>query len=168
MNFLSSRSCCGCCQSNWTRQKICIWKKSKYKCTASPAAGGWSMGGRTAWTSPAGCHPSCWSCASCRCFSSPGRGCHSPPLLGAPQENILLVVAEASLAIASEGVSCDWLWCKQMKSFFLYSGKHKTPKNDLDSAMASKWKKWPKNWIKRLCFLPQEKRDLIEGQSPPQ
>ena len=71
---------------------------------------------RTAWTSPAGCPLSYWSCASWRCFSSPGQGRHSPLLLGAPQENIPPTVAEAALAIALEGISCDWLWCKHMKS----------------------------------------------------
>ena len=68
------------------------------------------MGGRTAWTLPVGCPPFCCSCASWRCFSSPGQGHHSPILLGAPKENIPLAVAEAALTIAMEGISCDWLW----------------------------------------------------------
>ena len=90
------------------------------------------MGGRTAWTSPAGCPPSCSSFASLRCFSSPGQGRHSILLLGAPQENILLAVAEAALAIALEGISCHWL-C------ILETIKIK-PKTILDSAMTSKIK----------------------------
>ena len=98
------------------------------------------MGGRTAWTSPAGCPPSCWSCASWRCFSSPGQGRHSPLLLGAPQENIPPAVAEAALAIALEGISCDWLWCKQMKSRLCILETIKPLKVILDSAMASKMK----------------------------
>ena len=32
---------------------------------------------------------------------------HSPLLLGAPQENIPLAVAEAALAIVLEGISCE-------------------------------------------------------------
>ena len=41
------------------------------------------------------------------CFSSPGQSRHSPLLLGAPQENIPLAVAEAALAIVLEGISCE-------------------------------------------------------------
>ena len=113
MNFLSSRGC----QPNQTTDRRFVSEKDTFdKCTASPAAGGWWMGGRTSWTSPAGCPASCWSCASRRCFSSPGQGRHSPLLLGAPKENIPPAVVEAALAIALEGFSCDWLQCKPMKS----------------------------------------------------
>ena len=47
-------------------------------------------------------------------------------------------LAEASLAIALEGISCDWLWCKQMKSCLCILETIKPLKVILDSAMASK------------------------------
>ena len=55
------------------RQKTFIWKDTSDKYTAAAAAEGWWTGKRTAWTSPAGCPPSCWSCVKWKCFSSPGQ-----------------------------------------------------------------------------------------------
>ena len=112
------------------------------------------MGMRTARTLPAGCPPSCWSCASWRCFSSPGQGLHRPLCQGAPQENIPFAIAKAVVAIALEGISCDLLWYKQMKSCLCILETIKPIKVNLDSAMASIMKNIDPQ--KKSLFYPKD------------
>ena len=109
------------------RQNIWIWRRYT-------AAGGWWTGRRTALTLPAGCPPSCWSCARWMCFSSPVHGNPIPLILRPPQGNILPAAAEASLVIG---------------------GYLKTPKNNFrfwNSIQTEKY--WHQ---KSLIFLPQRR-----------
>ena len=108
MNFLSNRGCCGCCQPNKTTKRRFICEKDQ-KINALLhlllEAGGWAAGQpgphQQGVLDPAG--------AVLVGGVSPGQGCHSPLLLGASQKNIIPAVAEAALAIALEGIFCDWL-----------------------------------------------------------
>ena len=141
MKFLTSRSCCGCCIPNQTTDIFVSEKDTWDKCTASPAAGGWLMGWRTAWTLQAGCPPSYWSCASWRCFFSPGQpGPSQSSSSGSSPGKYSSCRSRSSLAIALEGISCYWLCCSQMKSHLCILETVKPLKIILDSSMASKMK----------------------------